>query len=471
MSVDYDLIIIGSTPAGVAAAIAAVSCQARVALISDRWQVGDQGYLRAFTQAQPLHPDWKGDGHVGLLGDDRPWGEAAWLQALGWAETIATTLEDTHSPAVLSALGVEVIEAAGEFCQQDPLTFRVKNRLLRSRAFLLAPAPSPIVPAIAGLDSTHYLSTATLRQFPLATRPKSLVVIGSEPTGTVFAQTLARWGCQVTIVTQHPHLLWWEDPQVAHLIQAQLEAEGVQVLTQTQVTQVREIQAKKWVQAGNRAIETDEILLATGLQPQVASLNLAAVGVHRLTRNQKLQTANPRIYLCGDSALGNAVDHLAQVEAKVAVKNALFLRKLRLDDRTLPHIILTDPEVARVGLTVPQAKTRYGKQCLVLQKPLKSLAKAQIQDETTGFCQFIVHRNGKILGVHLVAKGASEVIGTIALALQQNLKIDQIASLTLPSPTLAEVFSQTAEEWQRQQYHQKRDWFETYFNLRRAWSG
>ncbi|MBW4521228.1 MAG: NAD(P)/FAD-dependent oxidoreductase [Scytolyngbya sp. HA4215-MV1] len=472
MSVDYDLIIIGSTPAGIAAAIAAVSLKARVALVSDRWQIKetlDGAALNHFGRiTQQAHPVLMSEERLGQSGDDRPWGSRYWLQLLAWVETISATLEEAHSPAVLSAMGIEVIEAVGTFCDRVPLTFRVNNRMLRSRAYLLAPSHAPIVPAIPGLAAIHYLTPTTLHKQP--TLPQTLVVIGNEPSGIVLAQTLARFGSKVTIVTQQPRLIGWDDPQVARLLQAQLEAEGVRIFTQTSITQVRQIQAQKWVQAGDRAIETDEILLAAGQQPDVAALNLEVAGIRRLTRNQHMQTANSHIYLCGYSPMGNSAIHVAQAEARIAVKNALFFPRFTLDDHILPRTIFTDPEIASVGLTEPEALDRYRNRCLVLQVPLKSLVRAQMQDESTGFCKLIIHKNGKILGAHLVGNGASEAIGTIALALQQNLKIGQLAHLTFPSPTLTEILSQIVAEWQRYQHHQKRDWLETYFKLRRAWS-
>lgn len=131
------------------------------------------------------------------------------------------------------------------------------------------------------------------------------------------------------------------------------------------------------------------------------------------------------------------------------------------------------PELASLGLTEPEAIQRYGKDVLIVRQFHKTLPKAQIQGEITGFCKVITRRNGTILGAHLVGSKASELIGPIALAMQQNLKISALAQQIYPSPTFGEIVPQTAIEWQRlklAQNHRLQDFWESWFRLRRSWS-
>ncbi len=457
-------------------------------------------------------------------------------EAMQWAKAVVSTCSELNSPPLLASLGVDVITGRGEFCRRPHLGFVVNDRRLRARAYLIATGSRPVIPDIEGLQTIGYLTPADIWQeglkeglhvgklkveeelqvgrlqvesdapsvataslsnqssnlpYPSGTAtPKgnaygeqpstfqgSWVVVGGGPIGTQLAQTLARLNCDVTLVVRAAHILSKEDPEASRLVQAQLEAEGVRVLTESPVTQVRRIDDKKWVQAGNHAIEADEILLATGQQPNVESLNLEGVGVkvHRqgLELNEKLQTTNPRIYACGDVIGGYQFAHIAQYEASIALKNALFAPLFKVDYRGIPWAIFCDPQLARVGLTEAQARLGYGKEVFVVRQYFKTLDKAQLLGETTGFCKIIGRQNGEILGASIVGPDASELIGAIALAIRQKIKVGAIADLPQVSPTLSEITQKTALEWQRQRLTRNRtlqNFLEGFFNLRRNWS-
>ena len=488
MAVDYDLAIIGSSPAGLYAAAAAASLKARVALVS---LVGFEeicGPLcgKALTEvsavAQLLRAAHQFGIHCTQL-ENAPAPEeisVRFNEALQWATGVASNLGEMHSPAVLASLGVDVIASDGQFYPKPHLGFEVRDRRIRARTYLLATGSKTAVPEIQGLSTTGYLTGETLGQLAKAKQlqqslPQSLIVIGGAATGTELAQTFARLGSSVTLVVKSPRILPHEDPEAAQLVQAQLEAEGVRVLTNTEATQARLIEGKKWVQAGNLAIEGDEILLAAGQMPDVASLNLESVGVklHRrgIELNQKLQTTNPRIYACGVALGGEAQAHVAQYQAGVALKNALFLPVFKVDDRGIPRAIFTDPQVARVGLTEAQATSRYGRDVLVLRQYFKTVAKAQLCGETTGFCKIAVRRNGEILGATVVGADAGELIHSIALAVRQKIKIGAIADLPHIWPTLSEIAGTTAAEWRSLRLAgspRQQDFLEGWFNWRRG---
>ncbi|MFE1748631.1 dihydrolipoyl dehydrogenase family protein [Coleofasciculus sp. H7-2] len=499
MAVEYDLVVIGGTEAGRHAAVAAANLQARVALVEpqpppegQRWrsslQLGSI-YSKALTQVRRvIHP---------LSDADRfgvPWDLAdsteqrtvpgvRFTEAIQWADSVVSTLEEQHSPAILASLGVDVIVGEGEFCRKPYLAFVVNGRRLRSRAYLIATGSRPGIAEIDGLQATGYLTPTDIwqqspEQLPVdASRRPCWVVIGGGASGTELAQTLSRLGADVTLVVRSSHILPKEDPEAARVVHSQLEIEGVRVLTQTEVTQVKRIDGKKWVLAGNKAIEADEILLCTRSQPNVTSLNLQGVGVKMNRRgmelNEKLQTTNPRIYACGDVAGGYQAAHIAQYEACIALKNALFAPIFKVDYRGIPTGVFSEPMLARVGLTEVQARRQYGKDVLVLRQYFKTVAAAQILGEITGFCKILVRRNGEILGATLVGMEAGELMGAIAIAMRQKIKVDALCQLPAISPTLSEIIQLTANEWHQQRLSNNtrlQDFLEGFFNLRRSWS-
>jgi len=526
MTVEYDLIVIGGSTAGTYAALAAAQLNARVALVENEqlqtnWLGQGAIYTHALTQVGRVAQQVRDAPQLGIhfsIADSTGPRQVPSLQlseAMQWTQAVVSTCSEQNSSAVLASLGVDVITGAGEFCRRPHLGLVVNERRLRSRAYLIATGSRPAIPDIEGLETIGYLTPADIWHKELqlgrlnvvseagrspglednfqpsnlpfgnaygeqpSTRPLqgSWVVIGGGPIGTQIAQTLARLNCEVTLVVSAAHILSKEDPEASCLVQAQLEADGVRVFTQSPVTHVRRIEDKKWVQAGNRAIEADEIMLATGQQPNIESLNLEGVGVkfnrQGLELNEKLQTTNPRIYACGDVLGGYQFAHIAQYEASIALKNALFMPLFKVDYRGIPWAIFSDPQLAQVGLTEAQARRRYGKDVFVVRQYFKTLDKAQLLGETTGFCKIVGRQNGEILGASIVGPDASELIGAIAFAIRQKIKVNAIANLPYVSPTLSEITHKTAREWQRQRLSRNKtlhNFLEGFFNLRRNWS-
>jgi pyruvate/2-oxoglutarate dehydrogenase complex dihydrolipoamide dehydrogenase (E3) component len=474
MSVDYDLIVIGNSPAAMQAAATAANWRSRVALVTQGADFtpelsNRQGLLemaRLLEQKQRATQLGGGDGQS----------EPIWAGIDRWLQAIALSLETLHSPDLLAAQGVEVIQGWGEFHRKPVPGFRVKGRSLRSRAYLLAPHYSPVVPAIDGLSGVNYLTPQTLPQHLPSLHPgRHFAIVGADPIGVELAQVLIRLGQSVTLIVPSDRILPLEDPDVGHLLQTRLEAEGVVIYSRTPVTQIRSIQGKTWIQAGNQAIEADEVVLTWGQQPDLAPLNLEAVNVSvtdgNITVNSKRQTTNPRIYACS-SPQGDLTPQGDTYRAAIATRNALFL-PLSTAHAPVPHVLHTFPEMARVGLTEQEGRERYGKQIVILKQHLKDLPRAHFSSELSGFCKFVLHRNGKILGAHLVMPQAGELIAAIAIALQQHLKIQNLAHLPLPSPSYAEILNQAALEWERLRFKQnpgRQDFWEGFFSFRRSWS-
>lgn len=469
MAVDYDVVIIGGSRAGRYAAVAATQLGATVALVEPQVPIYSP-LLTPHTITKTGQYQQLNNAQFGIHLQN----PVQWAEAMQWAEGVVSNLEDQNSPVVLASLGVDVIFGNGRF-QRLPLAFSVNGRRLRARAYLIATNSRPAIPDIEGLQTTGYLTVPEVWRLS-PELPKRWVILGADPSGIQLAQTLTQFGLNVTLIVRHSHILSKEDPEIAQLIQATLEAEGVRVLTETLVTQVKCIQDKKWVQAGNEAIETDEILVCAGQQPNVEELNLEAVGVkwnqRRLMLNEKLQTTNRRIYACGD-VNGGYHANIANYEAQIALKNALFFPMFKVNYRSIPWAIFSNPQLARVGLTEAQARRRYGNDVVVLRQYFKSVAAAQMSGETTSICKLIVLHSGEILGSSIVGSQAGELINVVALAIAQNLKISAIAQLTPVYPSLSEIFDQIAINWTKAKLTRNtrlQNFLEGFFNFRRSWS-
>lgn len=477
--VDYDLVVIGSSQEAIYAALNAVYFNARVALVEQPsrslFRSVEEIYTRLRTQITCLSQR----NSAALLSTDleaisTPLNRLEEVTA--WVEEAIATAKEENSPAILASLGVDVINGEGEFCQKPDLGFLVNNRKLRSRSYLIATGSHLVVPDIAGLKETGCVSIANLwYKNTLESLPHNLTVVGNSLLAVELAQSLIRLDKKVTLALEDSRILPKEDREVSILIQAQLEAEGIRPIAQSPVRQCRLIDGKKWVQAGNKGIETDEIIVVGSATPSIEGLNLAGVGVKlegkRIRVNDKLQTTNPKIYACGDVIGGYPFSHIARYEARIALKNALFLPVFKVDYRCIPWMTFTEPSLARVGMTEAQARKYYGTDIYVVKQYFKNVFRAQMLDRTTGFCQLIVRGNGEILGAQIVGAGAGELIGSIAQLMHDKVKLDRILDVPFPSLTLSEIIHQTAFQWYRQKLQRNknwRTWREIWFNWRRS---
>ncbi len=488
---DYDLVIIGGTTAGRYAALTATGFQARVALVEPF--TNSQDLTTAGQTAIALSSQYNQ-----ILSESGRFAEQISSQKFGvcwettnsempielrldgvmkWAQGVVSNLSEINSLDVLATRGVDVIVGDGEFVVKPDLAFCVNGRKLRSLSYLLACPSIPAIPNIEGLLSVGYFTSETIWQLAKQQKlPKSLAVIGADPSGVEVAQTFARLGVAVTVVVKGSHILAKEEREAASLVQAAMEAQGVRILTATEVTQARAIEGKKWIQAGDLAIEAEEILIAAGRRPNFKSLNLEETGIkfnnQGLILNDKLQTTNSRIYACGDVAGGYSFPQIANSEALVAVKNALFLPRLKIDYRGIPWAIFSEPQLARVGLTEAQAIRRFGDDVIVSREYFKNIEKAQMCGEITGFCKIVGRRNGEILGACIVGPQAAELIHAIALAVRQGMKVEAIAELPFICSTFSDITGKTAAAWELQRFRSNtfmRNLWENLFHWRRYW--
>jgi len=472
MAVEYDLVVIGGGSAGLLVAGIAASLKAKVALIERDRLGGDCLWYGCVPSKSLIHASRMAYEvkHAGRFGVYCQNPEIDFAKAIGHVQGVISTIQPHDSPERFAELGVEVIFGSGEFI--DRQTFKVNSRSLKARAFVIATGSRPAIPPIPGLKEAGYLTNEEV--FSITQLPKSMAVIGGGPIGCELGQAFSRLGSQVTIIVSRDRLLHKEDPEAVAVVHKQFQSEGIRVLLQTRAERVEIADGKKYVWAAAEKIAVDEILVATGRQPNVESLNLDAAGVKLGKRgievNSKLQTTNPRIYACGDVIGGYQFTHVAGYQANVVLKNALFLPMIKADYRVIPWATFTDPELARVGLTEQEARERYGDDIYVVKQGFDEVDRAQAEAATVGFAKIITKRNGQILGAHLVGPSAGELIHEIILAMSHKLKLSALGGIHI-YPTLAEVNSKVAFELTKQNYeknHRLQSLLKKLFNFLRT---
>jgi pyruvate/2-oxoglutarate dehydrogenase complex dihydrolipoamide dehydrogenase (E3) component len=419
---DYDLVIVGGSDAGRLAAAKAAKFSRRlpprVALVED-----------LEPERSPALPDLHRQtliqaGRVAhQLGQADLWGFARaasspiqWPDLRQWTERVAETLGEARSPHLLAMSGVDVVQGQGVF---QPEGLAVKDRLLRSRLYLLAPATVPFVPPeLANID---YLTHDRLIDCPQI--PDRLIILSHEPAGIELAQSFQRLGSEVTLVVPDDHLLKAAEPLAMQWLQAELEAEGVTVLTRSSVTQAAQQGELKRLRVGDKVLEAEAVLVMMGRRTQLEDLCLDRWDIQWNDRgivvDQFLRTTHFRVYACGESLGGYALPEIAEYEVAIAVRNMLGLTQTAIDYGSVQWGMQTQPEFAQVGMTEAAAKRLYSdvkvdrwQGGLDQQFPLSHQGRAAMQNQSDGFCQ-VVRRQGKVLGVQAIGVGASEVVRSI----------------------------------------------------------
>jgi pyruvate/2-oxoglutarate dehydrogenase complex dihydrolipoamide dehydrogenase (E3) component len=485
MTVNYDLVVIGGSPEGIYAAATAATLKARVALVTQGWNEYLHGseaiFSRVLAEVANVYEEIEGDCFNLLALPEKQ--EIAIDATKGIKEAIIRTesviskLKSRDSLASLAASGVDVINDRGEFCRRPHLAFNVNNRQLRSRSYAIATGSRSVLPKINGDELVDCLTLADLLQRDkLHFLGKDLVLVGGSAIAIELAQSLTKLGQNISLVLEETRLLSKEDPEISMLIQAQLEADGVKIFTDSSITQLKKIADKKWVQAGKTAIETDEVIFLEHKQANLEHLNLEGVGVkidrQGIVVNRKLQTTNPKIYAYGDAIACYSFTHVAQHEANIALKNALFLSKYSVDYSFIPRTIFSQPNLAKVGLSEAQARQRYGKNVYIVRQYFKENIKAVILGKTTGLCKLIIRSDGLILGGYIVGEETGELISAIALAIKNKIKLKNLFNSDFPhiSLTCSSILQKTAIEFHQQKLNNDRtmlNLLETWFRWRR----
>ncbi|MEL4895662.1 NAD(P)/FAD-dependent oxidoreductase [Crocosphaera sp. Alani8] len=474
MSLDYDLVIIGNTLEAFFAALEAIQLKARVALVLGdnndySYQEVDRLIFECLIKLKQKSQFLK---EFNL--DFEPSLGLYLSQIERWKNEVKRDMEIDNNLEQLANLGVDVIQESGEFCRLPKLGFVLKNRTLRSRRYILARKSISVIPEIQGLAEVGYLTTERLDINQL---PNRLAVVSQTPSGIELAQQLNSLGKQIVLIIKSSTILPQEDPDIEQLIQAILEAEGIKILINSSITQVKKIEDETWIQAGNEAIQIDEIIITNGIEQDTKDLNLEGVQVkveaNKIKTNERLQTTNPKIYACGQGMNSSYLSNLAQYEASVAVKNAIFFPIFKTNYEHYPMRIITNPIFSRVGLTETKARQKYNRDLIVIKENYNTLLKAKILDETTGFCKIITRTNGTILGCQIIGYQSDEIINIVALAMKNKLKIKQISQLFPPYGTASEMIAKISRQWQIQKRQNNRfinNYLETLLFWRRKWT-
>ncbi|MCL6002808.1 MAG: mercury(II) reductase [Thermoplasmatales archaeon] len=321
---------------------------------------------------------------------------------------------------------------------------------------LIATGSHPAVPSIEGLRETGFLTSDTL--WELNDLPESVAVIGGGAIGLEMGQALLHFGSNVTVVEPLDSLLPQTEPEIGSALKRHLEEEGMKFNLRARVSAVSKSGNKKSIQVithkGKEIVEVQEIIVATGRKPNTEYLNLDFAGVDTdagglILVSNAMETSAPGIYAAGDCVSKDMfLETLAAREGVVAVSN-MFGEDLKIDYNSVTWAVFTSPQVAGVGETENEFSRKNGS-CSCRVFSLENLTKASIMGETEGIIKITVDpRNNKVVGIHIMAPNAIDIITEGAYAIKKGYTIDDIISTSHIFPSIAEGVKLTAQSFIR----------------------
>lgn len=453
----YNLVVIGAGAGGLVSALGAAGLGAKVALVEKDRLGGDclnVGCVpsKALLRSARAFADVREAGGYGVRVPDCA--TIDFPAVMERMRRLRARISCNDSANRLREAGVDVFFGEGRFTGNDAI--EVDGRILRFSRAIIAAGARPAIPDIAGLADAGYLTNETV--FWLTELPKRLAVIGAGPIGCELTQAFARFGSNVHLLAGGFPLLGREDRDAAKVVEMSLSRDGVSINHPAKVIEVRRDQNEKILvlNKGSQRTElrVDEILIATGRQPNVDTLNLEAAAVKYDTKkgvfvSDRLQTSNRRIFGVGDICSKYKFTHMSDAMARIALQNALFFGRGKSNILTVPWCTYTDPEVAHVGEYENESRNR-GMEIDTFTVELKKNDRAIVDGEELGFLKVHVKKGSdKILGATLVARHAGEMISQITQAMSSGQGLKALSKTIYCYPTQAEIIKSVANEYQR----------------------
>ncbi len=446
----FDLAVIGGGTAGLVAAQTAAQKRKRVLLVSDGPLGGECTWngcvpSKALIEAASVRHTAANADRFGIrVGDVRVDFAAVMNHVHGIVNDIARYEDAAH----LEAAGVVVRRGRATFV--DAQTIAVGDDRFSAEHVVVCTGSRPAIPAIDGLDSAQYLTNETI--FDLREQPRRLLVLGAGAVGLELAQAFARLGTEVVVIDVAAAFLPREDPEIATVMRDILASEGIQINLGVMPLRVARTAAGIEVTVrdatGERVLAGDQLLVATGRTANTEELGLETIGVRVEERgivvDAHLRTSVRGIFAAGDVTGTLPFTHVAAYQARLAANNA-FARQQAASYRVIPWVIFTDPEIAHVGITEPEARLAHGDSVRVVTLPFTAVDRAVITRRTRGLIKVVTggkpvlgHAGGgTILGAHIAGPGAGELIHEFVVGMQINAFSGRLAQAIHAYPSMS----------------------------------
>lgn len=452
------VLVIGGGPGGYVAAIRAAQLGAKVTLVEADKLGGtclNRGCMptKALLHSAEIYEKVLGASAAGITAEEV---RVDWDRVQANRQAVTEKLT-SGVRSLMKANRVELVSGRARFT--GPKTVEVEGRELTADRIIIASGSFPLMPEIPGLKESQACMDST-DCLTLDHIPDSLLVIGGGVVGIELGSVYARFGAKVTVVELSGRLLPLMDEELTRLLQSRLEGMGMRILTGSRVESVSDIDGCAQVTVagpgGSETIEAEKILVCTGRGPNTGSLDLekAQIGCDGgfIRVNDRMETDVPGVYAVGDCNGRLMLAHAAMAMGEVAAENAMGgNRSFRAE--LSPSCAYVGPEFAGVGYTEEQLKN-MGVDYQSGKFPAAGNGRCLVEGETGGMFKVLIgSRFGEILGVHILAPGATELIEEAALAMRLECTAEELIDTIHCHPTVSEALRECVMAAEKRAIH------------------
>jgi dihydrolipoamide dehydrogenase len=449
---ETEVAVIGAGPGGYVAALRLADLGKEVLLIEERERPGGVCLLegcipsKTLIHAVELAEAAKAAKKIGLTFSDLNLDPAALRR---WTDKVVDGLSKGIS-GLLERRGIEVVHGRARFTGKKSLAIEGSDVSGVDFRQCIIATGSRINELPAAYEKPVWSSAEALE---LKSVPKRLLVVGGGYIGLELGLVYAGLGSEVSVAEFLPRLLAGADPDLVDVMLRQVKRRLKEIMVDSKVVGVDYqdpgFTVKIEHDGETRSIEYDQVLVAVGRKPNSDDLGLERAGLSvdeagLITTDAECRTSEPNIFAIGDVTHGPMLAHKASREAKV-VAEVISGEKAAFDNRAIPAVVFTDPEIAWAGLTEMDAEAE-GIKVNVGRFPLTALGRARTIGRTDGLVKVLSDpESGLLLGVGMVGPQASELIAEGVLALEMGATLEDLMVTIHPHPTLSEALMEAAE--------------------------
>ncbi len=454
----YDLIVIGSGPAGYVAALRGANRGWKHVAIVERESLGgvclNFGCIPTKALLHSAHV-CEATMHAEEVGIVIQEARINFPRIIERSREVAASMSNGVK-FLLNKAGVEILYGEAKFQTPQSLTILQadgKEQTLEATHIIVATGARPRILPQLPCDGKHII---TYREaLTQSDYPKSLAVVGSGAIGSELALFYKTMGSEVTLIEAQAQLLPLEDDDVSKAIGRAFRKAKIQTKLSTNVLECKvendECLLTLETTKGQEELRVAQVLSAVGIQANIENLGLEAIGIKtergRIVVNNYFQTSVEGVYAVGDVIPTVALAHVASAEAIACVDAIWDHEKAEpVNYQVIPACTYTTPEVGSVGLREREAKAQ-GIEYLVGNFPFTASGKATAMSARDGFVKLLFEKSTqRIIGAHIVGAAATEMIAELALAIQTGVTAQTLHHTIHPHPTLSEAVMEAAAQ-------------------------